>query len=562
MTSMYEGRGLADILKMVLYQRRVLVIGAAFFAILAFGASHFLQLTYEASAAFEHRSDFMLGGIGDATTADIKASVQNDLAGLEAVQSALVEVGYADKLAKNPDGTLTDQSRASLESAARMYSQLVRFRWKVRSKTVDVVEVVYCGSNADFSQKFVNALVQNYVHNASTSRVEQLKRTREFVAGKVSEYERVCNELVQKQLAFQSQYGGTMVDNPDGLRQQIDALQASLDHLRRQQAISKQRVEDCLRAARNVKARSLQVKLDEMVENREAAMVRGHMTERHPSILAMDRQIEKLRATIARVETTPIEDPLDDPDPAVRDVAMRMMSAQTEYDSLVSEGARIQHRLSVYQTVAANAGSILIKQQQILKPLEKANDSLKTWQNQLGKIDVAIEAEESSLQNQLLTVRLASTPREPQSPKPWSVIAFGLIGGLAFGYVAAFFAASSTTTVRSVEEFSRHIDVPICGVIDEIESSSQRTIRNIRRRLSGFILAVLLIGGVIVSAASIHLKLTNPDQYQRWLSRFHAASAVSSNPSGAGTSSSDVSSVTHSSVSSDTYAGAIHGEDH
>lgn len=562
MSSMYEGRGLIDILRMVLYQRRVLAAGAAFFAILAFCAAHFLQPTYEASAAFEHRSDFMLGGIGDATTTDIKASVQNDLAGIEAVQRALVQMGCADRLPKGPDGTLTEQSRAELENAARSCSSMVRFRWKVRSRTVDIAEVIYCDSRAVFAQKLVNTLVKNYVETASKSRVLQLKRTREFVAGKVSAHERICGELTQKQLAFQQQYGGTLVNDPDALRQQIDALQASLDNLRRQQAISKQRVDDCRRAAQNVKARSLQTKLDELIENRDSALVRGHMTDRHPSILAMDRQIEKLRATIARLATTPIENPLEDPDPAVRDVAVRMMSSQTEYDSLVSEVARMQHRLSVYQTVAANAGSILIKYQQISKPLEKANETLKTWQDQLSRIDVAIEAEESSLQNQLSTIRLAYVPREPQSPRPWSVMAFGLVGGLAFGYVLAFFAASSTTTVRSIDDFARRIDVPICGVIDEIESSAQRTIRGLRRRFAGLLLAVLLMGGVFLSAASVYLKLTRPDEYRKWVSRFQITSVLSRNHGDAAKASSDQTSAKSSSVSSDTHAGAANGEDH
>ena len=524
-----------DVLRVTFQRWRLLLLGAALFAILALVWAHYMPLAYTGEAIFERRRDAASEGTtarGSESFGTLKLTLSHELAGFDAVSRAVETLKLTEGMPRNDDGRLTEASEMAKQQLVQRLMETVDVRWKVSSEQVDLVSVSFTHSDPVLAEHMPNTLVQNYINHVSEVVIERLNASKKFLSDQVSACSNRFSELIMLRIDFERENAGVLPDSPTALQEGISKITTDIDTVRLQHMVAEHEMAmlnaylhpDDPNATENLEVRkepnprlmqledelaAAQNSLDEVIK------VRG-MKKDHPTVQILGLQIARLEKRIAETPAMAVSEIVSGRSQDSAMARMRLMATESQYKSSARELERMENRLSAYEKVLTEFGPIRREYFEISKKVEDQQKELDRYESSLTEVQMALAAEAAKRRTHLNAVQAALPQFRPSSPSLSLVLLFALVGGCCFGGGLVFLANRMDRSVMTPEQAARDFDIPVYGCIDEIVHPGQR-LASVTKRWILKPVVVLVVFVLLASATlSITLKLRYPTHYEEW----------------------------------------------
>ncbi len=312
-----------DLLRVVFRHWRLFLLGASLFAIAALLGSHYIPVKYTGTTIFERRSDPAAGEIASlrgqsSGFGPYKLTLQHELAGYNAVERTVNELGMTRGIPRGLDGQLTLAGKMAKQQLIDDLRMNLAVKWEVRSEQVDLISVSFTHHDAVLAEQIPNTLVKNYINWASEQIIERLAARRKFLLEQVQNCTTRLDELTKQRLEFETKHAGMMPDSPASLHERIQQVSADMDTLRRQQTVAELKLARLKNLAvpttespnepiqvvkgPNPELKRLEDKLRKFQDQLDAALMISHMTDKHPTVQTLRAKITQLEE---RIKQTP-----------------------------------------------------------------------------------------------------------------------------------------------------------------------------------------------------------------------------------------------------------------
>ncbi len=253
-----------------------------------------------------------------------------------------------------------------------------------------------------------------------------------------------------------------------------------------------------------------------------------HMTDKHPTIMSLKEQIADLKERIAGEPLWETKEEVYETNAALeaqrrREQAMRTEQVRMEIATIRSavdmhqnDLDRLGARLARYEELLANFGPVRRQYEHLVQEEQERRHEVQQWKRRQADIEMALAAEIEGRATRLKDAQMAQEQFRPSSPKLTHLLGFALFGGLAFGAGLVFLSHLMDRTFTTTEDATRHLDIPVCGVIGEIVTPRERIVRQLRRWTLGPILVVLLVTALGAASLNLSLWLMKPEDYAQW----------------------------------------------
>jgi hypothetical protein len=256
----------------------------------------------------------------------------------------------------------------------------------------------------------------------------------------------------------------------------------------------------------------LKNQLQQAKEELDIALTVTKMTEKHPHVQVLRARVAQLEGRIKEEPETAVVRTVNLPSEG--DLRLAEMQAQAEWDMANREIARLESRLKSYESLWAGFGPI---RQEYLEFIQQRGDLAKEaamWQQKLMEVEAALQAQISESGTRLAAVQNPQKQFRPSSPTMGKVMAFAILGGLAFGAGLVFLASVMDRAIAATEDAAGHFDIPVFGVIGEIVTQRELVIQRLKKAIVIPVVTLVALAALGLSSFSIYLRLEEPASYR------------------------------------------------
>lgn len=530
-----ERQAPGGVFRAVLRRRRLFLVGASLFTIVALLAARHLPLEHSATTEFERWTDAAGKRYPgqESGHSQVVAALRRDLVGREAVQRVAERLGLMRELPRESNGQLAPAGEAAKEQLVRKVQDDLQVRIRTRPQGPDVVSLSFVHEDPRLAGQIPNALVRDYITGLGQRIAAPLTAEREALLKQVKDRDARLAALTDRKTTFEARHGDAVHRDPATTRERIGQIAADLDALRRQHGTVKQtlaRLRALRRAQTSATTRPVQVvkgpspefkQLQEQLRQSkgqlDAAMTVKHMTTRHPQVITLRAEIAQLEK---RLKETPAETVLHTVyGTGVRessDLGARLAAAGSQLETTTQEIRRLGDRLASERSSLAGVLSIRREYAQIVKQLREERIEAQRRRQRLAGVQAALTAERTKRLTLLNAVQYAPEQLRPSSPSLMAVLAIAVAGGLAVGGGLVFLANAMDHSVATAKEAARHFDIPIHGVIGRIATRRQRIAGKFGRGVLAPAVFVVLLMALAGSVLNVVLWLRFPQEYKQW----------------------------------------------
>ncbi len=521
-----------DVLRVVFRRWHMLVVSAVVFAIAVMIGAHFMPLKYTGTAVFEMGLE---AGSGDITKVSqesfdtIRQRLRVDLGGNTAIEAAVEALRLTEGLPRGEDGRLTMEGDRAKQEMIDRIAKGVDIRGASESRQEDVVYVSYTDADPKLAETMPNQLISEYIERIYSRLRRQLTDSHKFIQLRLEKTDGSLSNIRNQLVDFEAKNAGYLPDKPGALPLRIEGVMSEIEGFRRRKAVAEAnlaRLKGWTDAGSDATTQVAEIRvpnprIDELknqIREKSQALENllsspGRPTESHRIVVALRNQIASLEQELASAPPTVMESSWQMP--AGNELRADQFAAQAELDMCNAELDRLNALLKEYEAKQFGAGPIVQEYLQLRQLEADAEGERKDWLKKLTAVEAALNAQITEKGTRLAAVRPSPKQYRPSSPNALAVFGFAVLGGLAFGGALVFASSLLDRSITTTEELAAFLDLPICGVVGEITTSSEREARRIRRWTIGPVVGAVLALAVMISAISIGLKLYDPMKYER-----------------------------------------------
>lgn len=545
----------AEVLRILLLRRWIFFVPFCLAATAAFLASHRLPRVYQASATFEQENDPVSVNLPPplvtSTFSYFLSTLEQDIKS-DAVLGPIVEdLGLAEDLPRDPDGTLTEQGRERRVGLGKSLAADVRVKAWRRSPYRTVVDLRYTGANPEVMVRLLEGMKEGYKRLVRRKVAEKLVDARDWYQERGDEQQEIIDEIDRKLTRLRMDHPGVDPANPDSIAYRLTSLQEQLAEQKRARSRLNSQIasrQEFLSRARtrplppqpeqpppvpdwvSPQARRLLAAIDASEARiAELKLARG-MTERHPDIVA-ERQLQERHRRALEMEHDAqagvAEGPVEAPDAlwaAPTDDAWlpAITQAETELQNLLDEQTWAGQETEKLEAEIADyvrmQGEIFDQRQEfsrIQEELERATDEHDTYIGLVAQCDRALTVENENRGILFTDVVEARGSVVPVSPLAKTVLTLSLLAGVAAGAGFVVLAELFDRRFRTATQVTKALGLPILEGIDEIVTSAERRKQFVRRAVVVPIASAVLLTLLGVSGGLSYLSLRHPARFER-----------------------------------------------
>jgi uncharacterized protein involved in exopolysaccharide biosynthesis len=342
----------------------------------------------------------------------------------------------------------------------------------------NIIEVSYTGHHAEWSAKFVNDLVQHHLRRIAEANDEKKKQGNFFHEQR--------NELfgrwqgAQTALTnFRNEQGSTMIIGDEShLRRVLSDLEANrvttetrllelaarIDFLTSELSLHPDTIAAESRVTENTAVTYLKNRVLELELRRSELLSR--YTPTSSRVRDVERQIEeatrlmnsKERETLAEVKTVL--------NPAYQTLEIQLVDSRAQFSAAEAKAGALATQLSTYRQSLSFLENTSAELERHREDVENAREAYQTYSRREEEARLSSSLDESGIVN-ITIIDRAIAPRQPLPGKSSGAMVLGLIVGLGFGVICAYFRDILDPTVKGSAHAFRLSGLP---VISEIPS--------------------------------------------------------------------------------------------
>jgi uncharacterized protein involved in exopolysaccharide biosynthesis len=228
------------------------------------------------------------------------------------------------------------------------------------------------------------------------------------------------------------------------------------------------------------------------------------LTPEHPNVSRAKRLIAELeRKAEQEAQRQPVSGAVDVALP--REVGNRVaeMRAETEeirrrLDTRKQDHERLQQLLSSYTSRVETTPALESELTELMRDYSTLQEQYTTLLRKSEESKIAANLERRQIGEQFKIIDAARLPERPVSPDRLRMNLMGLLAGLGFGLVLAAFLEYRDTTLKTDNDVTVSLALPVLAVIPMMISDSERRRYTKRRRLAVSSVASLLAVAAVV----------------------------------------------------------------
>ncbi|HWP35281.1 MAG TPA: XrtA system polysaccharide chain length determinant [Thermodesulfobacteriota bacterium] len=360
----------------------------------------------------------------------------------------------------------------------------LRRRIDVQVTGKDSFVIGFEGEDPVLVQKITNGLAALFIEENSRVRAERASGTAEFIEAELREIERRLAAKEEEIRAYREAHLGELPEQKeanlralDALRLRLTANEEATQRLVERRAMVQRQLALLGQAPDASPLRAELLKLYGSLRELEA-----QFTDRHPDVRMTRQRIAEIERQLkgAPRSTPALPDGLA-LDPVVAGLQRELEQIALDLSSRATERRNLERQVQELEARVAAAP----RREQEYAALTRDYQNLKdTYQRLLDKRIQAGMAEELERRQAGATFTVldpAEVPKRPVKPKRGRIVLLGLVVGLAAGLGCAYLGEAIDQSIRSVEDFKRHYDLPVLGAIPDLALDDAALRRKARR---------------------------------------------------------------------------------
>lgn len=368
-----------------------------------------------------------------------------------------------------------DEDRAArVERAARKLSNQLNVE---AVKKTDVIAVSYDAADPELAAHVLQSLAAVYLEKHIE--VRRPGGQLHFFDEQTAESRRQLEQAEQRLLDFTNTHDVVMAaQQRDLLLQRINDVEANYRQGQTQMAEADHRVRELnnqlaslpLRAVTQIRTadnpellRTLKASLLDLQLKRTQLLTK--FEPNHRLVQEVDQQIAQAKAAIENENSAPIRDQTTDQNANYEWAKAELQKAEVEKKGLEGRNATVAAQLAQYRSLARQLGEDAIIQDDLVNSEKAAQDNYLLYVKKREQARMGDALDEGGIVN----VAIAEKPVVPALPKwpPAFVVLAGVVGALASGTGAAFAADYLDPALRTPEEVTAYLELPVLASLPE-----------------------------------------------------------------------------------------------
>ncbi len=355
---------------------------------------------------------------------------------------------------------------------------LTREVWVAGDRKTNIYTITYFDGDPQRAKRVVAALTRSFVEASSSGSLKDSLAMERFLAQEKERYWQLLSEERKNLEAFRERYRKVLPSSGESYYSELDSWKDALTKARLELDESERRLE-ALEAQRRKSGRGGAGGItinDELARlERELASIKLKYTEFHPDAMALEEEINILRARKRKLGGNYLVKPAKQiPGVARSDSAQTLAVAIAKARGDV-EALRV--RVKSYEDIVKDLESkvsIVPKVESELAVIEQRYASLqKTYDDIVRRYEAALITNQVDRDKNIAKVRIVEQPSVsplPVGPKRLKLIVAVTVLGVLAGVAMAAFRSRQKQVVGTIRELRRQVELPVLGAVSMYRS--------------------------------------------------------------------------------------------
>ena len=479
----------------------------------AFLFTHHIPRRYIARTIFERQDDPVIASVVQSdlqpSFETMRRSMTLDLKGREAIHQAVRNSQWAARLPNDDSGNLTAAGKREINALAADIDKNIRLRMLERSKNLDVVELAYAGEDPHVTAEIVNLLRDNYIVRAQERLQKLMTESRDFFRIKVKEdreklatirdvMQRLTDDLpervdlarpesLSRQISAVRTEQEQLEQKLEELLAKIEARENFLEDPRRINPVLNEKINPELAAAGDPEVIRLRNELTQAEDRIKSLRTDHRMKELHPVMQQYLRERDRLVASVADAKRQAVERlragnvgvpagiKNDSLTASTRQIMMELEALKRLLKLNEKSAQRIAGKLSSLEKSRTAFNEQHRKYLALQKDGQDVQASLVIWQNNLASVSRWFDVGGTEKGSAFRIIEPARPTKKPYSPRSTTVLIFCTLLGLLIGAAGVLLAELVDPTLRTANQVSRVLGIPIIEGVSEIVTPGGRS---------------------------------------------------------------------------------------
>ncbi|OPX33594.1 MAG: hypothetical protein B1H11_12315 [Desulfobacteraceae bacterium 4484_190.1] len=229
----------------------------------------------------------------------------------------------------------------------------------------------------------------------------------------------------------------------------------------------------------------------------QLAALKGKLGPKHPDVIRLSKEVKALSQVVDGLltEKSKTEASDENPDnPAYISLMTRITAVDLEIETLIDEKKKIRQRMDEYNRKLEAAPLVEKEYLELTRDYENAKRKHSDIMNKLLTARISQGMEQTQRGERFTIAEPARLPLKPYKPNRMAIMLIGFVLALGAGIGLAAVGEAMDRSVKTADELSNIVGVPVFSVISLMETREERRARLIRRLL----LVTTAVGAIVV----------------------------------------------------------------
>jgi polysaccharide chain length determinant protein (PEP-CTERM system associated) len=372
----------------------------------------------------------------------------------------------------------------------------------------------YRAGNPAVAQQIANVLTSLYLEENLKVRQQQTQGASKFLEDEMQDLKSQLEESDKKIAVFKEKHLDNLPELVNFNLQSLDRTERDIDQMQSQLGMLRERESYLQTQLASIPADARDQDRQRLADLRlQLTNLLSRVSEAYPDVPKIRAEIAEIEGRLKISGGETFEDKPDNQ--AYITLSAQLASTQAEIESVKGQIEGFYKKREEYRQRIEGAPKVEEVYKVLISQRNNVQAKFDELSNKYMEARLAQGLEQDQMGERFTLIEAANLPEKPVSPNRPAIALIGLILGIGAGAGLVALLEYGDNSVRSTEELSRKLRLPVLGGIPEIVTDSQHARMQRRRRMMQLGVLVLLIGGVMV----FHFFIMDLDIFWAKLSR-------------------------------------------